>query len=469
MKPKLTYENRIKNLKTEPKTYAAIYGIHKYWAKKPYNLINEYIQKYSKKNDIILDPFCGSGISLIESHKCGRKSIGIDINPIAFSICKNILRSISVEKMEDEFSKLEDKCQEKINSFYIIKRNGKSYVGTHFVWQNGKLNELRFVNGKTQIVKPTKKDTSLANSFRYEKIRKFFPKEKLFDNPRINSSSKLRVCDLFTPRNTTALAILLDRISKIKDKRIREIFYLCFTSILGQTSKMVFVINNKFRNGKKIKLKKRKIGSWIIGYWVPNEHFEINVWNNFVHRYKRILEAKTNQQVNFKDPKFVNEFKKLKNGDVLLINKSAILGLKKIPKNSIDYIITDPPHGDRIPYLELSQMWNSWLKNKVNYKNEIIISNAKNRGKNISDYLELLEKTMFEITRVLKPNRYFSLIFNSHDEKTWNEILKYAKKIGLRINDISTMNYSHNSVVQEHKEGGLRFDFVLTFKKSKSS
>jgi len=469
MKSKLTYEDGTKNSKTDPKTYVAIYGLHKYWAKKPYNIINEYIQKYSKKNDIVLDPFCGSGISLIESYKCGRKSIGIDINPIAFSICKNILRNISIEKMEDEFFKLEDKCKEKINSFYMIKRNGKSYVGTHFVWQNGKLDELRYLNGKTQILKPTKKDTSLANSFRYEKIRKFFPKEKLFDNGRINSSSKLRVCDLFTPRNTTALAILLDRINLIKDRKIREIFHMCFTSMLGQTSKMVFVINNKITSSGKIKLKNRKIGSWIIGYWIPNEHFEVNVWNNFVHRYKKMLEAKNNQQENFQEPKFVNEFKKLKDGDVLLINKSAILGLKKIPKNSVDYIITDPPHGDRIPYLELSQMWNSWLKNKVNYKNEIIISNAKNRDKNISNYLELLEKTMFEMARVVKPNRYFSLIFNSHNEKIWNEILQYAKKIGFKIHDISTLNYSQNSVVQEHKEGGLRFDFVLTFKKSKSS
>ena len=159
----------------------------------------------------------------------------------------------------------------------------------------------------------------------------------------------------------------------------------------------------------------------------------------------------------------------MKKVDIFLINKSAIEGLKKIPSNSIDYIITDPPHGDRIPYLELSQMWNSWLKNKVNYKNEIIISSAKNRNKNIENYLKLLEDTMSEMARVLKPNRCFTLIFNTHSERIWQEIFDFTKNIGLKIDDISTMNYSRNSVVQEHKEGGLRFDFVLTFKKSKSS
>ena len=35
------------------------------------------------KDDIILDPFCGSGTTLIEASLLGLKSIGIDINPIA--------------------------------------------------------------------------------------------------------------------------------------------------------------------------------------------------------------------------------------------------------------------------------------------------------------------------------------------------------------------------------------------------
>jgi len=239
--------------------------------------------------------------------------------------------------------------------------------------------------------------------------------------------------------------------------------------MLGQTSRMVFVNNNSLTKDGKKKLTTRRVGSWVIGYWIPKDNFELNVWNSFVVRYKKMLFSKTLQQEKFGEPNFVKDFKNLKKCDILLLNKSAIEALRKIPKNSVDYIITDPPHGDRIPYLELSQMWNSWLQNKVKYKNEIIISNAKNRNKDIDNYLELLEKTMIEMVRVLKPNRYFTLMFNTHSERTWQEIFKFTKNIGLKIHDISTLDYSRNSVVQEHKEGGLRFDFVLTFRKSKSS
>ena len=149
------------------------------------------------------------------------------------------------------------------------------------------------------------------------------------------------------------------------------------------------------------------------------------------------------------------------------MNNSALKALKKIPSNSIDYVIADPPHGDRVPYLELSMMWNSWLKNKVNYNDEIVISTAKGRKKDTDNYNLLLGKTLKEIVRVLKPNRHLTLMFNAQNHKTWYELFENFKKLGLKIEDLSSIGYSHNSVVQENKNGGLKHDFLLTFKKVK--
>lgn len=62
-------------------SYTGIYSMHKYWSKKPFNLVRNLILKYSNENDIVLDSFCGSGISLIEAILTNRKAIGVDINP----------------------------------------------------------------------------------------------------------------------------------------------------------------------------------------------------------------------------------------------------------------------------------------------------------------------------------------------------------------------------------------------------
>jgi DNA modification methylase len=49
------------------------------------------ILRYSKKGEVVLDPFVGSGTTLVECKILGRQGIGVDINPIAVELCKNNL------------------------------------------------------------------------------------------------------------------------------------------------------------------------------------------------------------------------------------------------------------------------------------------------------------------------------------------------------------------------------------------
>lgn len=59
--------------------------IHTYPAKLlpqiPYFFLNNEI--LSKKGDLVLDPFCGTGTVLLEANLANRNSIGIDANPLA--------------------------------------------------------------------------------------------------------------------------------------------------------------------------------------------------------------------------------------------------------------------------------------------------------------------------------------------------------------------------------------------------
>ncbi|MCZ7613200.1 MAG: site-specific DNA-methyltransferase [Ignavibacteriaceae bacterium] len=123
-------------------SYTGIYGVHKYWSKKPYNIIRHFIEKYSQVEEIVLDPFCGSGISIIESILSNRKAVGFDINPSAIFITKQMLNKISTSKLYESYLKIESKVKDDINSLYVIERENKKYLATHFIWEENKLTEI---------------------------------------------------------------------------------------------------------------------------------------------------------------------------------------------------------------------------------------------------------------------------------------------------------------------------------------
>ena len=453
------------------KSYTGIYSMHKYWSKKPSNIIRDFILKYSKINEIVVDPFCGSGISITESIFTKRKAIGIDINPSAIFITRQMLTKVSSKELASAFKIIESKCRDEINKNYLVVRDGKSYIGTHYYWENGTLSEVWFNKGKTKIVeKPLDKDIELANSFKVENIHYYYPKRNLFHNSRINAKREQHVYDLFTPRNLTSLSLLLNEINNIPDEKIRDVLKFNFTSSMGQASKMVFAVTRRGKNnGKERATERKEVGSWVIGYWIPKENFEINAWNCFENRFKRILKAKKEQEGNGYLLAEAKSFDDLQDeNNLLLMTESAISGLKKIPNDSVDYVITDPPHGNRIPYLELSMMWNEWLGNHVNYEDELIVSESKDRTKNLDNYNMLLKEALKQIERVLKPNKYFSFMFNSIDDDTWIDLVNLLNSFSFDLEKVETLGYSANSVVQDNREGGLKTDFIFTFKKNTS-
>jgi DNA modification methylase len=60
-----------------------IHNLHPYPAKYIPRLPREVIVEHTNERNTVLDPFCGSGTTLVEAALLGRKSVGIDSNPIA--------------------------------------------------------------------------------------------------------------------------------------------------------------------------------------------------------------------------------------------------------------------------------------------------------------------------------------------------------------------------------------------------
>lgn len=119
-----------------------------------------------------------------------------------------------------------------------------------------------------------------------------------------------------------------------------------------------------------------------------------------------------------------------------------------------------------MPFLEQSMMWNEWLRKDVNYEDEIVISDSPDRNKGIDNYYLLLGQVLKSIERVLKPDKHFSLMFNSLDDDTWKNLIKLLNNLKFDLETVETLGYSATSVVQDNRQAGLKTDFIFTFKKN---
>lgn len=87
---------------------------HPYPAMMIPQVAHRLIDTYGKKGGILLDPFCGSGSSLVEAKIVGLNSIGIDINPLARLIAKVKTTPIDISILNNYFKELQDFITNKI-------------------------------------------------------------------------------------------------------------------------------------------------------------------------------------------------------------------------------------------------------------------------------------------------------------------------------------------------------------------
>lgn len=418
------------------KGHSPMYVMHKYWARKPHNVVSEYIKNYTVESDIVLDPFVGSGVTALESIKLGRRAVGTDLNPMAIFISRMTGRPFDLDSIRRAFTRISDRCREQIESFYQTECAKCRVPATILacVWDRveNQLKEIRYScpHCKKRLRKKPSKD-DLASLRRVERrpIRTWYPKNEFPEGITFAQGRREagpHFYDLFTKRNLHALSLLWAAIQAEKAEPVREMMSFAFTSMVHLASKMTPVRPT------------RPFSSfWALNsYWVPPVYMESNVWmlyDNAVNHRQGMLAAKENSNAEIPRWKEAKEFGGLEDDANIFLKVHNALELTKIiPDGSIDYVFTDPPYGGAVPYAELSTLWALWKGFTINYTDEITINDEKN----FEYYHKMLQAAFRQVFRILKNGKYLTVTFHSTDIKVWNSIINAVVLAGFDLEKI---------------------------------
>lgn len=130
---------------------------------------------------------------------------------------------------------------------------------------------------------------------------------------------------------------------------------------------------------------------------------------------------------------------------------------------SIDYVFTDPPFGDYIPYAELNQINELWLDSQTIRSSEIIISGAA--GKSLEQYRKMLSSVFSEIHRVTKPNGKVTIIFHSAHSEVWNSLISAYEEANFNVVATSILDKMQSSFKQVVSNISVKGDPIILLEK----
>lgn len=381
------------------------------------------IIRYIIWSEILLCPECGNEVSFFES--------GTKRNPVIFEkdiICPHCKKKTSVNEMKFQTEVYMDGLTGKLTT---RKKRVPSWIyGT--------------TNGKNWDRPATAGD--LDNAVEIE--RKL---QELGDEPKEIQWGELHrkgyhfgityLHQFYTPRNYLVMRKLWDATDRYSPK-VRDALKLLLLSYnASHCTLMTRVVAKK--NAKDFVLTGAQSGVLYIS--------KLPVEKNIILGLERKAKA------------FYDAYKMLENctGDFIVKNKSS----EKLDEkdNSIDFVFTDPPFGDFIPYAEVNQINELWLDTATDREKEIIISASQ--GKKISDYQTMLSSVFSEINRVLKDASHAAVVFHAAKAQIWAAFEDSVTNSELNIELTNILDKKQASFKQVVSEGSVQGDPLLLLSK----
>jgi 16S rRNA G966 N2-methylase RsmD len=466
----------------------ALYGVHAYHTKVPPAVAASYIAQHCPENGVVIDPFCGSGMTGLGAVMTGRRARLSDLSPAAAHIARNYCTPCDVDAFDEAVKRVLSQVETELAAMYTPANAAPGDQIQHVVWSDERScprcdhvlllwdqrhEGLRVLTcpscgheaAKSQFSYVGEKPVQTAISTggnRKQEVRDAqpgdvpesveIPADRWFPTDPFDASRPMwrrahadmgvkTVADFFSPRNLAALAALWTASTAEPDARVRSALRFSLTAIVNRASR---------RYQWNAKRPTNVLGGTL---YISSLRYEWNVlslWRRKVAAVRRLLSTGPAEQ-----------------GRVSITRESAA-GLS-LPDASADYCFCDPPFGAHIVYSDVSLLWEAWLGALTPRTDEAIVVSTGDHPKTVDEYGDLLRRSFAEIHRVLKPGATATIVFQATSAAVWAAIVQAGRDAGLQLRDVDTLNKGQPSFKQiKGTQEGQRVaqtDVVLTFAK----
>ncbi len=477
------------------------YRLHAYWSKKPHEVLRECIESLTRPGEVVLDPFCGSGGTLVVAAMLGRRAIGIDRSPAAAFISQSALRLPPAAEIYAAWSALRERVEPEIKPLYATvchRCNGPAVVrytvladrlrcsgcGSEFSADqapriggsrrcpecDAKLprSPERTGAGAVEIsaeceagcrpraFKRRRDDSdptaaSFFDKHDLSKIREVdamrTPAWRPTDRfPRGLKTAELfgrgieKVDAIFTRRNLIAIAMLRKAIDELPDERWTPMLFCLTAAITSLTLKSQHVQGG---------------GGYLPGmYYIPPVRKERNPLFSLGRIVGQVARGADEMHSH-------SSFHTSKTW----VGVGSATNLSVIGDETVDFVFLDPPYSDKIQFSELNFVWESWLGLVEDWGDQEIVLNRA-RGRTLVEWEDQISLVAAEVFRVLRPGGRAALTYDDPRQGTWPVLLNALKRAGFdEVSAHSSYAVKQQTFVQRRSPGASKRDTLIVFGK----
>lgn len=470
-----------------------VYSFHPYHTKVPPEIIKRLIEHYTRPGEIVLDAFCGTGMTGVAARESGRIGVVVDLSPIATFIAAVNGTTNPATSAAVALTEIIAASKKELGWLYETEESGRKYEVNYFVWadvftcpecvfefpffphgviHHGNKVETRKsfacpscsadlnVRRVDRVITSSGKKKALvwtnagagrlrinreANSFDQEVIsriaalknRKWQPTDPIDPNgysaklAQLGDKGIADVSRFLSERNGIVFADLWDRVSELGDSSIRNVARACLTSIFTVVSER----QGYFGGG----------GGMSGNLYMPIVRMEKNIYDSLERKVKKMIDS---------------EAVKPASAVACAVSTQSSTDLRSIPSNSIDYIYTDPPFGANIIYSEMNLMLEGWLKIRSSERSEAVINEV--RDKSFDDYGHLMRRVFGEYFRALKPGRWITVEFHNTMASVWNLIQTNLAEAGFIVAQVGKLDKGSTTILADIRPGAVVQDLIIS-------